>query len=76
MDILIINGLEMILKCICQSHYDVANKYKMYVNCRKKYNLFVRALETGISPSECTLILYLTTMYVYCFCPAISKNPK
>jgi hypothetical protein len=50
MDMLIINGLEMILKTIGQSHYDIANKYKMYVNCRKKYNLFVRALETGISP--------------------------
>ena len=50
MDMLIINGLEMILKIIGQSHYDIANKYKMYVNCRKKYNLFVRALETGISP--------------------------
>ena len=26
--------------------------------------------------SECKLILYLTTMYVYCVNPAISKRPK
>ena len=26
--------------------------------------------------SECKLIVYLTTMYVYCDYPAISKSPK
>jgi hypothetical protein len=30
-----------------QTQFDVANKYTMYVNCRKIYNLCVRALETG-----------------------------
>ena len=42
-------------------------------------NLFVQALETGISSrfrSECKLILYLTTMYIYCVFPAMSKSPK
>jgi hypothetical protein len=42
-----------------------------------------RALETGrrtsissLFCSECKLIWYLTTMYVYCVYPAISKGPK
>jgi hypothetical protein len=48
-------------------------------------NLFVRALETGrkaslcfsrLCRSECKLILYLTTMYIYCLYPAISKSQK
>jgi hypothetical protein len=49
------------------------------IHCWKMSNLFVQALETGISSrfrSECKLILYLTTMYIYCVFPAMSKSPK
>ena len=56
------------------------NIYTIYVHCRKIYNLFARALETdrraSLFRSECKLILYSTTMYIYCVYPAISKSPK
>ena len=56
------------------------NKYTIYVHCRKIYNLFVWALETGRKASlfrrECKLILYSTTMYVYCIYSSLSKSPK
>ena len=58
-------------------------KYAIYVHCWKIYNLFARALETGRKAScsslfrcECKLILYLSTLYVNCVYPAISKNSK
>ena len=60
-----------------------SNIYTTYVHCRKIYNSFALALETdrrasfsSLSRSECKLILYSTTMYVYCVYPAISKSPK
>ena len=57
-----------------------SNIYTIYVHCRKIYNLFARALETdrraSLFRSECKLILYSTTMYIYCVYPAISKSPK
>ena len=49
------------------------------------YNVHVQYtyLETGrkaslssLFRSECKSMLYLTTMYVYCVYPAISKSPK
>jgi hypothetical protein len=44
------------------------------------YNLFVQALETGrkasLFRSECKLILYSTTMYVYCIYSSLSKSSK
>ena len=57
--------------------------YTMYVHCQIIYNLFLQALETGrkasfssLIHSECKLILYLTTVYVYCIYLAISKSTK
>ena len=41
--------------------------YTIYVHCRKIYNLFAQAIETGRKAS----LLYLTTMYVYCVYPAM-----
>jgi hypothetical protein len=46
----------------------------MYI-VRKKYNLFVRAPETGRKVSDIGE-LYSTTMYVCCVYPAKSKWPK
>ena len=58
--------------------WEAYNKYTIYIHCRKIYNLFVQALETGRKTSfsrlfriECKLILYWMTMYVYCVYPAI-----
>jgi hypothetical protein len=58
----------------------------MYI-VRKYIILFVQALETAKKASrkqafltqfhnKCKLILYLTTMYVYCIYPAMLKHPK
>jgi hypothetical protein len=61
----------------------LTDRYAISVHRLKIYNLFARALETGrrtsfssLFRSECKLILFLTTMYVYCVYPAISKGPK
>ena len=58
--------------------YSIIYTYNI-VNCQKIYNLFAQALETRFSSlfhSECKLIWYSTTMYVYCVYPAISKRSK
>jgi hypothetical protein len=57
------------------------------VHCRKIYNLFAQALEKSTKASlgraflacflaSAKLIIYLTTLYIYCVYPAISKSPK
>ena len=51
-----------------QLQYVCIYNTNVYVHCRKISNLFIC--------SQCKLILYLTTMYIYCVYPAISKSPK
>ena len=58
------------------------NKYTIYIHCREIYNLFYAGRTASIwrfsslFRSEHILILYLTTLYLYCGYPAISKSPK
>jgi hypothetical protein len=58
----------------------LSKKYIIYVHCRKILNLFVRVLETGrkacLVRNEYILILDLTTMYVDCVYPTMSKSTK
>ena len=65
---------------LCKKNPQSTDKYTIYVHCRKIYNLFVRALETGRKVSlfrrECKLILYSTTMYLYCIHSSLSKSSK
>ena len=50
------------------------NEYTIYLHCRKIYNLFLRALETGRKANLWRVqVNFIFVYYVY---PAISKSPK
>jgi hypothetical protein len=55
----------------------IVGKYQIYLNELKK-QVEKGAFDelSSLFRSECKLILYLLTMYVYCVYPAISKGQK
>ena len=55
---------------VCSNQWLLNVQYALYVHCRKIYNLFVQAFETG---GKATLWRDFPVLCVY---PAISKSPK